>query len=79
MQSVKSRIWTCVAMSNSCDDNHYTTGTSFKIGGIMAIGGIMVVGALRCCELLYSVNDLNATQMNMKCNLIQNLQVQNGP
>ena len=29
MQSVSSRIWTCVAVSISCDDNHYTTGTSF--------------------------------------------------
>ena len=28
MQSVSSRIWTRVAMSNSYDDNHYTTGTS---------------------------------------------------
>ena len=28
MQSVKSRIWTRVAVSISCDDNHYTTGTS---------------------------------------------------
>ena len=28
MQSVSSRIWTCVAVSISCDDNHYTTGTS---------------------------------------------------
>ena len=27
MQSVVSRIWTCVAMSISYDDNHYTTGT----------------------------------------------------
>ena len=27
MQSVRSRIWTRVAVSNSCDDNHYTTGT----------------------------------------------------
>ena len=24
----QSRIWTRVAVSNSCDDNHYTTGTS---------------------------------------------------
>ena len=30
MQSVSSRIWTCVAMSISYDDNHYTTGTSKK-------------------------------------------------
>ena len=30
MQSVRSRIWTRVAVSISCDDNHYTTGTSSK-------------------------------------------------
>ena len=28
MQSVSSRIWTCVAESISYDDNHYTMGTS---------------------------------------------------
>ena len=28
MQSVSSKIWTRVAMSISCDDNRYTTGTS---------------------------------------------------
>ena len=28
MQSVLSRIWTCVAVSISYADNHYTTGTS---------------------------------------------------
>ena len=28
MQSVTSRIWTCVAVSISYDDNHYTMGTS---------------------------------------------------
>ena len=28
MQSVRSRIWTRVAVFISCDDNHYTTGTS---------------------------------------------------
>ena len=28
MQSVSSRIWTCVAVSIPYDDNHYTTGTS---------------------------------------------------
>ena len=26
MQSVSSRIWTRVAMSNPYDDDHYTTG-----------------------------------------------------
>ena len=30
MQSVSSRIWTRVAVSIYCDDNHYTTGTSSK-------------------------------------------------
>ena len=28
MQSVSSWIWTRIAVSISCDDNHYTTGTS---------------------------------------------------
>ena len=28
MQSVSSRIWTCVAVSTSYDDNHYSTGTT---------------------------------------------------
>ena len=28
MQSVSSRIWTCVTVSISNGDNHYTTGTS---------------------------------------------------
>ena len=31
MQSVSSRIWTCVAVSISYDDNHYTTGTSVDL------------------------------------------------
>ena len=29
MQSVSSRIWTCVAVSIFYNDNYYTTGTSF--------------------------------------------------
>ena len=28
MQSVSSRIWTRIVVSNSYDDNHYITGTS---------------------------------------------------
>ena len=28
MQSVSSRIWTRIVVSNSYDDNNYTTGTS---------------------------------------------------
>ena len=30
MQSVSSRILTCATVSISCDDNHYTTGTTTK-------------------------------------------------
>ena len=30
MQSVSSRIWTHVTVSISCEDNHYTTGTSMS-------------------------------------------------
>ena len=35
MQSVRSRIWTRVAVSISCDDNHYTTGTSKHHGRLL--------------------------------------------
>ena len=31
MPSVLFRIWTRVAVSISYDDNHYTTGTSYKV------------------------------------------------
>ena len=31
MQSALSRIWICVAVSVSYDDNHYTTGTSLYV------------------------------------------------
>ena len=31
MQSVSSRIWTRIVVSNSYDDNHYTTGTSTNV------------------------------------------------
>ena len=34
MHSVLSRIWTRVAVSNSYDDNHYTTGTNEGVLGI---------------------------------------------
>ena len=30
MQSVSSRIWTRIVVSNSYDDNHYATGTSYE-------------------------------------------------
>ena len=42
MQSVSSRIWTRVAVSNSYDDNDYTTGTSLSdnkyISGVTFFG-----------------------------------------
>ena len=42
MQSVRSRIWTRVAVSISCEDNHYTTGTSFVIAkGAYAVSRIL--------------------------------------
>ena len=31
MQSVSLRIWTCVAVAISYDDNHYTTATSLRV------------------------------------------------
>ena len=31
MQSLSSRIWTRIVVSNSYDDNHYTTGTSITL------------------------------------------------
>ena len=31
MQSLSSKIWTRIVVSNSYDDNHYTTGTSKTI------------------------------------------------
>ena len=37
MQSVSSRIWTCVAMSISYDDNHYTTVDYIKADLIIEI------------------------------------------
>ena len=37
MQSVRSRIWSRVAVSISYDDNHYTTGTSRTIQFIQTV------------------------------------------
>ena len=31
MQSISSKTWTRAAVSNSYDDNHYTTGTSQQL------------------------------------------------
>ena len=42
MQSVRSRIWTRVAVSISCDDNHYTTGTSARAEIELVYNGVTV-------------------------------------
>ena len=51
MQSVRSRIWIRVAVSISCDDNHYTTGMIMNIMNIfmniMSISHIRVMGILQ--------------------------------
>ena len=41
MQSVSSRIWTRVAVSISCDDNDYTTGTSINSRKVVSLWGMM--------------------------------------
>ena len=45
MQSVSSRIWTRVAVSISCDDNHYTKGTSIYMT-VHARFGTSLIGVL---------------------------------
>ena len=48
MQSVSSRIWTRIAESTSCDDNHYTMGTStmgFLPGHACLVGLNLLLGA----------------------------------
>ena len=55
MQSVSSRIWTRVAVSNSYDDNDYTTGTSLAvmIRGLKPFLRALVI-AWRVLELSYN-------------------------
>ena len=47
MQSVSSRIWTRFAVSISCDDNYYTTGTSTLINPYDAFLSLVSRGVLR--------------------------------
>ena len=37
MQSVSSKIWTCVAVSTTYDNNHYTTGNFFCDAGKVSV------------------------------------------
>ena len=48
MHSVSSRIWIRVAVSTSYDDNHYTTGTCYKIDLWLKIS----VLKLNICEII---------------------------
>ena len=50
MQSVLSRNWTRIALSISCDDNHYTTDTS-KTKLYLIV--ILTSGDLECVEYLF--------------------------
>ena len=60
MQSVSSRIWTCVTVSISYNNNHYTTGTSSKeyikqISLSNLDSEIKNVFNMNCYEMIYSV------------------------
>ena len=46
---------------------YITLPKQFKAWKVPAVvGSIVIVGALRCCALLHSVYDLEATQMNLQ-------------
>ena len=68
MQSVRSRIWTRVAVSISSDDNHYTTGTSLfyirlcdwttlpttsaSAHSVLCIFGVICCTCIFCCTAM---------------------------
>ena len=69
MQSVSSRIWTCVTMSISYDDNHYTTGTSKSIVYIY----IYIYADIQVCShQSISVRDVPCTIVAnlLECNIV---------
>ena len=52
MQSVSSRIWTCVAVSISYDDNHYNMGASKNYDSNIAIlSGDMLFKTIGICVI----------------------------
>ena len=61
MQSVSSRIWTRVAVSNSYDDNHYTTGTSIR-----PYRPSLLVGLLDCIQCPHRA-DVFACRSSLVC------------
>ena len=78
MQSVRSRIWTLVAVSISSDDNHYTTGTTlYNRNEIVqaVVDSIELVNVLKHSTLLYIIYDLKSRPMNVQYCLIRNLKL----
>ena len=57
MQSISSRIWTRVAVSISCDDNHYTTGT-YTVGFIICIEELLFPNLLLTTNSDYVGNNV---------------------
>ena len=56
MKCNQSRIWTRVAVSISCDDKHYTTGTSF-VGNLLGTYKLNVftsLGLLQLCIIFFA-------------------------
>ena len=66
MQSVSSRIWTCVAVSMSYDDNHYTTGILLILGFF-----VFICRASRICS--HSLSILCAIIVVFATRIFQNL------
>ena len=69
MQSVRSRIWTRVAVSISSDDNHYTTGTYADNIALLANTPTQDEFLLRSLEQAAGGNrpDVNANKTEYKC------------
>ena len=71
MQSVLSRNWTCIAVSISCDDNHYTTGTSLSIkGDALSLSYSSQPEAMYSWNYLFLISTLNLPMNSLKSNLI---------
>ena len=68
MQSVSSRIWTCVAVSISYDDNHYTTGSSLNIVHLYLIWTLLQFHSLSHELLGYFYHQYNIIN-SLHCNL----------
>ena len=70
MQSVSSRIWTCIAVSISYDDSHYTIGTpTLRLTEACALTGnandIIEYGSTFACTIAIYMNMRNVHWMFM--------------